>query len=489
MEQAVAVSRGTVAGHLIEADLRLWDGNTAAAQAALQAAVKLDAGSLEAQDALAEFYARTGQLDAAEDQQAIARALVQTTAAPMLRQAWRRTEKTAWQGAAGFLTRARQLDPTDPRVPAYLAVTLEGQGQASAATAAYRAAIALEDARIRLDEPSTRQGAPLTREPLDFGTALRARLRLAAALERANQPVPAADLYLANAALASRVDRADYSRQMFTSMLPGDAPTGGAVVASPRNIATWLAESSLAAAKALRALGRNQEADAQLRIAASFSPAPGTMVPRIGNAQGDTNFSNQATSGSGEAMVELAKQFLEAGNTTEAMKYLQAATNAGIPDRLRAEVNQMNLALARMMSNQRAQPQPSPQQDRNEPPERQRLRDMQEQQENERNRRAAEVMAARARVTPDLVGTWTVVPENQFLPTSFTLTIDGAANFSQVFPREGRTVRGKASLQARGVLMLIGEDGRLDTLYFESTGQNTMDVQMLEGARYRATKR
>lgn len=92
-------------------------------------------------------------------------------------------------------------------------------------------------------------------------------------------------------------------------------------------------------------------------------------------------------------------------------------------------------------------------------------------------------------MTPDLVGAWTVVPENQFLPTRFTLTIDGAANYTQTFQRDGRTVQGKASLQGRGVLMLIPDGGQMDTLYFEATGPNTMDVQMLEGTKYKATKR
>ena len=144
MEKAVAVSRGTVAGALIEADLELWDGDRAGAQAALQAAVTMDPKSLEAQDRLAELYAATGQIDLAEDQLAVARALVHTTAAPMLRQAWRSAARTSWSGAAGYLARARQLDPGDARTWAYLAVTLEGQGRTADAAAAYRAALAAD---------------------------------------------------------------------------------------------------------------------------------------------------------------------------------------------------------------------------------------------------------------------------------------------------------------------------------------------------------
>jgi Tfp pilus assembly protein PilF len=495
MEKAVAVSRGTVAGFLIEADLRLWDGNTAAAQAALQSAVKLDPKSLEAQDALADLYAKTGQLDAAEDQLAIARALVHTTAAPMLRQAWRRADKTAWQGAAGFLARARQLDPGDARVPAYLAVTLEGQGKTAEATAAYRTAVALEDALVGLDEPTGRAGPPLTREPLDFGVALRARIRHAEMLERANQVGPAADLYLANAALTPRISRGDYSRQMFTSMLPGDQGQGGAVVPAPVNVATWLAQSSLAAARALRAAGRTQEADRQLLAAASFGPAPGTRIPRVGNARGDTNFSDQATAGSGEAMLELARQAMNAGRYDEAMKYLQGATSAGIPDRLRPEVNQMNMAIARLTSSER-----QPSRFANEDPERRRIREVQEQRGAERERAAAQVMAARARVFPGLVGTWTLVPDNQFLPLRQTLTIDAAANYTRTFARDGQTSRGRITAQtgrdpvrggeepSRGQLILIPDSGEMRTLYYEFKAPNLMEITDLDGTKYTARK-
>ncbi len=106
MEAALRVTKGTVEGYLIQADLNVWDGQFDAAQAALQAAVKLDPRSLEAQDQLVDFYAKTGQRDRAEEQQAMARQLIHTTAAPLLRLAWTRIEKTAWQGAKGYLGRA-----------------------------------------------------------------------------------------------------------------------------------------------------------------------------------------------------------------------------------------------------------------------------------------------------------------------------------------------------------------------------------------------
>lgn len=497
MERAVEVSKGTVGGFLIEADLRLWDGDLNGAQAALQQAVKLDPKSLDAQDELARFYARTGQQDRAEEQQAIARQLVHTTAAPLLRLAWRRAATTAWSGASEYLTRAQQLDPADARVHAYQAVALEGQGRGAEAAAAFRSALALEEARVRLDEPRDQQGAPLTRDPIDFALAMRARMRMAAALERSGDLAGAASLYAGNTELRPRVSPSQFSRQMFPAMLPDDRPQGGAAVPAPQNAATLLAQSSLAAGKAYQALGRQAEAQQQFLAAASFVPAPGTMVPRIGNARGDTNFADQATAGSGEALFELAKSFLQAGQVDQAQRYLQAATSAGIPDRLRGDVNQMNFAIARMM-NDRRQQQPPPQQ-AYEDPERSRYREMQRQQDEARAQQASRAMAGNARVPQSLVGRWELVPENSFLPLRRTLTIDDSANFTMT-AQDGSSSRGRANVPAgrsyrgqnepvEGQIMLMSPDGTTDVLYFEVTARDTMNVQANDGTKYVARKR
>ena len=88
LETAAKVTKGTVDGYLILADLALWDGKAAEAQGYLEQAVKLDPKSLEAQDRLVQHYAQTGQREKAEEQRLIAANLVQTTVAPLLRQAW-----------------------------------------------------------------------------------------------------------------------------------------------------------------------------------------------------------------------------------------------------------------------------------------------------------------------------------------------------------------------------------------------------------------
>lgn len=482
MERAVQVSRGTVAGLLIEADLHLWDGNTAFAQTALQKAGALDPKSLEAQDELVQFYARTGQPDRAEEQQAIARQLIQTTAAPLLRLAWRDAARTAWATAADYLTRAQSLDPVDARVPAYLALALDGQGRSPEATAAFRTALALEDARVRLDEPADRQGPPLTRDPIDFGLSMRVRARLAARLEQRGDYSGAAALYAANTALKARISPSHYSRQMFPAMLPDDRPVGGALVVAPQNVATLLAQSSLAAGKAYQALRREGEARQQFEAAASFVPAPGSMVPRIGNGRGDTNFGDQATAGSGEALFELARAALQAGRADQAQRYLQAATTAGIPDALRRDVNEMHFAIARMIQNGASERGQAPLD-----PEQQRYRDMQRLQDDARARLAYRYTADNARVSAELVGRWDLTPENAFLPLRRTLVIDEGANFTMT-SQNGTTTRGKVN-QQRGQMLLVSPDGVSDTLYFEFDSRDSMRITAQDGTKYTAARR
>ncbi|MBK7974950.1 MAG: tetratricopeptide repeat protein [Deltaproteobacteria bacterium] len=82
--KAVAVTKGTPQA-LLKADLELWFGDPGQAVTILEQTVSADPRSLEAQEALADLYAKTGQREKAEEQLAVARQLVHTTAAPLLR--------------------------------------------------------------------------------------------------------------------------------------------------------------------------------------------------------------------------------------------------------------------------------------------------------------------------------------------------------------------------------------------------------------------
>lgn len=496
METAIKVTKGTVEGYLIQSDLLLWDGQLDAAQAALQQAVKLDPKSLEAHDRLVDFYAKTGQREKAEEQQMVARKLIHTTVAPLLRLTWDMIAQTAWQGAKAYLERARQVDPEDARIPAYLGVALEGEGKTKEAIAAYRVAVALEEARLRLDEPSVHTGNPLPRDPIDFGLAMQVRLRLAMMLEQAGQYAEALELYKANIAYETRVDPGSYKRQMFSAMLPDQQPEKGAVVPAPVNAATLLAKSRMLAGKALKSLGRKDEAAQHFLAAAAFGPKPGAMIPRIGNAKGDTNFGGLAGDASGEAMIELAKNFLESGEYEQARFYLQGASNAGIPDHLRADVNELNMALARLPSKQ-YQANSSEDSD----PAQQYYLDIQRQQDEARMRMANKFMAPNAKVTPDLVGVWELTPENKFLPWQKTLTVEANANYTLVLKADGSATRGKMDVQggrhvvrgrpepSRGQMMLYDETGQVLTMYYEFVDRNVMQIIDLDGTHYQARRK
>lgn len=243
MEAAVKAARGTVDKYLIQADLQLWSGDYDAAQQTLMDGVKLYPESLEAQDALVDFFAKTGQKVKAEEQQAIARQLIHTTAAPLLRLAWDQIAKTAWQGARARLAAARQIDPADARISAYSGMVLEGEGKTKEAIAAFRVALALEEARVRLDEPPINSEMPLTRDPLDFGLAIQSRFHLAHLLEQGGKQQEELDQYLASLRYEPRMLPGWESWQMFTAMLPDQKPEKGAEMIAPVNAATLIAEA------------------------------------------------------------------------------------------------------------------------------------------------------------------------------------------------------------------------------------------------------
>ena len=495
MEAAIRVTKGTVEGYLIQADLYLWDGQREAAQAALEQAVKLDPRSLEAQDRLVQFYASTGQQDRAEEQQAIERQLIHTTAAPMLRTAWRRSEKTAWQGARAALAYARRLDPTDARTPAYLGVVLQGDENPAEAAAAFRTALALEEARVRVDE----QGAPpdklIARDAMEFGLAMSARFRLAAPLEQSGKLDDAIAWYR-GAAVYQRQMAPDWeSQQMFSAMLPDQKPERGAVVPAPVNAATLVADAHLRLGKALAKAGKKDEALQHYAAAANLGPMRMAGIPQIGNSKGDTNFSGIAGAPAAEAQLYLAQALVAKGDIQGAQKALYEAER-NLPDHLRGELNELNMAMARMHSSRPRDPY------QGMSPEQQQYAAAQNQQDQQRMRQAMRQMAPQARVVPEVVGVWELTPGNKFLPWKKTLTVDASANYTLVSANDGVTTRGKMNIQmgrdmsrgglepARGQMMLFDETtGQVGTMWYEFTERDVMQITDLDGTKYEARRK
>lgn len=494
MEKAVAVSRGTVGGALIEADLHLWDGKLEAAQAALERAVKMDPASLEAHDQLVQFLMRTGRGDQAEEQQLIARQLIQTTSAPLLRLAWNRMEKTAWQGARGYLARARTIDPQDARVLAYQGVVYEGEDKPAAAIGAYRAVLALETARLQLDEPTGPAAKPRPRDAMDFGLALQAALHLGKLYEGQGRGAEAMALYRHGLGLAARMPRGFESRQMFTALWPDQKPEKGAVVMKPENAATLVADLHLRLGKLLSAAGRRDEATAHFRSAALFGPMRMAGMPQIGNARGDTNFNHIAGAPAAEAQFYLARELVAKGDVQGASQALYEA-GRNLPDHLRPELNELNLAMARMSPGQSRDPYAGLS------PDQRRLAEQQRQRELERNRAVMKQATARARVPAELVGTWELVPDNKFLPKQQTLRIEADASFTLTMRSDGSVRKGKVDVQAartanrsagepsRGQMMLYEDRGEVGTMWYESQDGGRMEITDLDGTKYDARRR
>ncbi|MCE7978218.1 MAG: hypothetical protein DYH03_13995 [Nitrospira sp. NTP1] len=492
LEAAAKVTKGTVDGYLILADLALWDGKIGEAQGYLEQAVKLDPKSLEAQDRLVQHYAQTGQQDKAEEQRLVAANLVQTTVAPLLRQAWKSVEKTAWQGAKGYLTRAYPIDPSDARIPAYLGVVNEGDDKLDEAAAHYRVVVALEEARLQLDELKPEPGAPLGRDALEFGLAIQGRFHLARLAEQNRKQAEALAHYHAVLGYEKRMNRGFESRQMFTAMWPDQKPEKGAVVMAPKNASSLVAEAHLRTGKLLAAMGKHDESIEHLRAAAMYGPLRMAGMPQIGNGKGDSNFGSLAGAPAAEAQFYLAKELMTKGDLEGAQQVLYEA-GRNLPDDLRGQLNELNMAMARLHSRRPRDPYAGMSEEKRP------SIDMQTQQDQERSRMAVRQMAPRARIVPEVVGRWDMTPNNQFLPKK-TLTIEADAKFTLI-STDGSTSQGKMDVQvgrdpvrgrpepSRGQMMLYDEtSGQIGTMWYEFTDEGQMEITEMDSTKY-ATKR
>jgi tetratricopeptide (TPR) repeat protein len=492
LEKAAAVTKGTVDGFLMLADLALWEGKTAEAQRYLEQAVKLDPKSLEAQDRLVQHYAQTGQQEKAEEQRLIAANLVQTTVAPLLRMAWKNTEKTAWQAAKGYLARATQIDPEDARIPAYLGVVNEGGEKREEAAANYRVALALEEARLRLDELKPETGLSLGRDALEFGLAIQARFHLARLAEQNGKQAEALAQYQDVLGYEKRMSRGFESRQMFTAMWPDQQPEKSAVVMAPKNAATLVADAHLRTGKLLSAMGKHDESIEHLRAAAMYGPLRMAGMPQIGNARGDTNFSGIAGAPAAEGQFYLAKELMTKGDLEGAQQVLYEA-GRNLPDHLRKDLNELNMAMAKLHSRRPRDPYAGMSEEKRP------YIDQQMEQDQRRSRMAVQHMAPRARVVPEVVGRWEMTPNNQFLPRK-TLTIESNASYKLV-STDGSTSEGKMDVQigvlayprrpdpSRGQMMLYDEvSGQIGTMWYEFTGEGVMEITEMDSTKY-VTKR
>lgn len=346
---ALAVLRNTFEGDMLQAEVEFSAGRHAAAFAAIESALRRQPRSLEANQTLAEFQRRLGRVDESDRQMSVTTNLVHTNAGWLLRMVWRKAMARDVPGARAALEEARRLDPVDARGPAYAGALLAQQGQVAEATAAYRVALALEQARLRLDEG--KEGAALPREAAEeLAILMKMRNVLAAGLlER--QPQAALEYYLPNAGVARRITRGGRAAQMFGAMTP-DPAAPAVPVPSPPNASALMAEAYNGAGRALKALGRDQEAAQQYQAAIELTAKPG--VPGVGSGRaGDTNFGGNAQGVTAESFIEVIKAALARGDCQGAAQTMSRATEARFPPAKREEANRLQFEIARCFQSRR----------------------------------------------------------------------------------------------------------------------------------------
>lgn len=157
--------------------------------------------------------------------------------------------------------------------------------------------------------------------------------------------------YEMSVAMAKRYPIDGVAALMFGAMLP-DPKAPAVPVPAPVNGATLAAEGYVGAARALQALGRNNEAQRYFQAAASMTRAYGDLTPNIGTGRGDSNFGGMAEGASADALVELAKTDIKNRNYKPAFEKLQAATQAKPSRELRGEINRMIMEMLPYLNKQ-----------------------------------------------------------------------------------------------------------------------------------------
>ena len=354
IQAALAVTKGTFEGLMLQAQWDMGSQRFDAARNELLAAIKQSPYSLDANFALADLYSRTSQTDLKEQQLNATMNLVETSCGWLLHQAWRAINAGNIPAISKALDAARQSDPSDGRVAAYTAVFAQMTGNQPEAQAQLRVALAVEEAKLRLDSTGV-AGVNLPRDMQQVALNLRMRDILGRPLIAAN-PGAAVALLEPGAVWAQRTPRSGRTAQMFGAMLPQwNAPA--IPVPAPENAATVMGEVTLDYGKALKAAGRAGDALPQFQLVASFGWTPG--IVGIVNGNGQTNLEDLAPARvADDARLQVAKIRKDQGDCKGAVAVLQfgvAGPNLNPATNATAEVAQERQELLEACTGQRMQ--------------------------------------------------------------------------------------------------------------------------------------
>ncbi|MBC8167856.1 MAG: hypothetical protein H7Y20_18550 [Bryobacteraceae bacterium] len=290
----------------------------------------------------------TRQYDLEDDARSRGLNLMETTAASKLRKAWRNILRTDWTAAEAALTEAETLDPSDARIPAYRGIMARERQQSHGYAVQLMKALALEEARLALDESAASAG--VSRSPSTLALVLRLRTLLA------GKGTDAASLGIYAGAMPhlDRIEEGDGVIDMWASLLPeprvenpqqqGFYKDGG--LRWPPKAADVVAEIHLNYGRALQANGRKEEARKHILAGAKSDGGVGRNAQR---ALRDPMLA--------ETYLSMAKDSIGAGELREAQDYLLKAMNNGMTSSLQSRFDQIQRELD---DAQRRQQQPQP---------------------------------------------------------------------------------------------------------------------------------
>jgi tetratricopeptide (TPR) repeat protein len=206
--------------------------------------------------------------------------LEETTAEVWLLEAWQKIERNAWKKGRTALQRARELDPSDARIYAYLGVLQEfGDNDTAAAQASFLSALAQEEAAARANGTSyADRAAKGAVSPEELGLSMMLRLRLARMAFK-SQPDAAINYYLATVANEGRMSDWGLAQGVLSAILPNPEREAKSANFAPP-LVTILKNNRIFAGQALLNQGRTAEAAVQFAAAENFAarlPAGGTV--------------------------------------------------------------------------------------------------------------------------------------------------------------------------------------------------------------------
>ncbi|MBK8017331.1 MAG: hypothetical protein IPK20_11850 [Betaproteobacteria bacterium] len=276
-QRAAQAGAGRVEAEVFQAEIWLSRNRPADALAVLQKAVQREPGSLEAHGALIDVLAAHGQEDALLRARSAAARLLHTTVAWDLERVWDRIERGRIDEALALLTEAKRNVPDEPRLDAYRAVAHQAAGQTAEAIVSARAALALEEARLAMDDGMAAAGLP--RSAADSGLILRLRPLLAQWLEPRGASAEITALRRDHAALMGRLDPAESDALVYTAVLPVSGASVPVSLASLKASAAQSAQaSSLPPVPAARPPALPRAADAGPPATAVPRPLPSTAA-------------------------------------------------------------------------------------------------------------------------------------------------------------------------------------------------------------------